>query len=104
VRSPEEALEKGEMEEKEEMEENQGTALPSPIYDAPDEFSALRLQAILEEAGVRAWVRSAAIPWIAGVTGSMKGYWGRVLVHPDDRDQATELVRDYLASLDDDGS
>ena len=72
---------------------------PVPIYEAPDEFSALRVQALLEGAGMIAVVESAQIPWIDGVLANIKGSWGRVLVHPADREAARELVAGYRASL-----
>jgi len=72
---------------------------PVAIYLAPDELSALRVAALLEDAEIAARVESAQIPWIDGVMSNIKGYWGKVLVHPDDQEAARELVADYLASL-----
>jgi hypothetical protein len=71
-----------------------------PVYKAPDEFSALRMQAVLEEAGIQAAVQSAQIPWVPSVMSHVKGYWGRVLVAPAAVDAAKEIVAEYLASLD----
>jgi hypothetical protein len=40
---------------------------------------------------------------VDGVMFNIKGYWGTVKVHPDDRDVAAEIVADYVASLAADG-
>ena len=45
-------------------------------------------------------MESAQVPWIDGVRANGEGYWGRVLVHPAEREAARELVAGYLASLD----
>lgn len=71
-----------------------------PVYRAPDELSALRVKALLEEAGLHATVRSAQIPWVGSVMSNINGYWGRVLVEAEDQAAAAELVADYLASLE----
>jgi hypothetical protein len=88
--------------------ESDGSETPSrdwvklvAAYLAPDELSALRIQALLEEAGIEARVESVQIPWIDGVMSNIKGYWGRVLVRPEDAEASRELVADYVASLGD---
>jgi len=69
------------------------------VYHAHDEFSALTMQAVLEEAGVHAAVQSMQMIF-AGVAGDAKGHWGRVLVNPVDLEHAREVVREYLGSLE----
>jgi len=71
------------------------------VYLAPDEFNALRIKTVLEEAGLDARVESAQIPWVDGIMSNIKGYWGRVLVPPDEYEAGKEIVNDYLASLGD---
>ncbi|MGD8395327.1 MAG: DUF2007 domain-containing protein [Candidatus Eiseniibacteriota bacterium] len=70
-----------------------------PVYRAPDELSALRIHSILEEAGILARIQSGQIPWIDGVMSNIQGYWGRVLVRPEEREAAEELVEAYVDSL-----
>jgi Putative prokaryotic signal transducing protein len=70
------------------------------VYDAPDEFSALAVQALLSGSGIEAQVRSGQIPWVDGIMRNILGYWGRVLVEPDDYVRAKELLADYLRSLE----
>src|SRR5688572_5258995 len=71
-----------------------------PVYEAPDEFSALAVQALLAGSGIEARVRSGQIPWVDGIMRNLLGYWGRVLVEPDDYVRAKELIADYLRSLE----
>jgi hypothetical protein len=71
-----------------------------PVYQAPDEFSALAVQRVLLESEIGGQVRSAQIPGIEGIMKNIKGYWGQVLVAPEDYDRARELVADYLRSLE----
>jgi hypothetical protein len=71
-----------------------------PVYFAPDEFSALAVQRVLEEADIESRVRSVQIPWVDGVMGNIKGYWGQVLVPEEQFDQAREIVAEYLHSID----
>lgn len=71
-----------------------------PVYFAPDEFSALAVQRVLEEAEISSHVQSAQIPWVDGIMANIKGYWGRVLVAEDELDQAREIVTEYLKSIE----
>ena len=70
------------------------------VYNAPDEFSALAVQALLTGSGIEARVRSRQIPWVDGIMRNILGYWGHVLVEPDDYVRAKELIADYLRSLE----
>ena len=70
-------------------------------YLAPDEFSAIRIEGLLQEAGINATIESAQIPWVDGIMSNIKGYWGRVLVHPEDHELAAELVASYLEQIED---
>ncbi len=71
------------------------------VYLAPDEFNALRIKAVLEEADIDASIESAQIPWVDGIMSNIKGYWGRVQVHPEDEETAKEIITDYLSTLED---
>jgi len=85
-----------------------------PIYDAPDELSAIHVRAMLLSAGIEARIRSAQVPWLDGVLANVVGYWGQVLVPRVDVITARALLSAFLADveregraagpLDDDGS
>jgi hypothetical protein len=99
--APEEPLE---LEESGESEEKRVWVDLRPVYFAPDEFSALAVQRVLAGAGIDSHVRSLQFPWADGLMRNIKGYWGQVLVLPEDFDHAHELVEEYLNSLDSEGS
>ena len=71
-----------------------------PVYRAPDEFSALAVERVLAAEDIRSFVRSGQIPWVDGITSNLTGFWGQVLVAPEDYEQALALVTEYLASLE----
>ena len=54
-----------------------------PIYDAPNEDSAIHVCALLQGAGIEARIRSAQIPCFDGAFASAVGYWGQVVVPRD---------------------
>ncbi len=70
------------------------------VYRAPNEFSALAVQRVLTEADIPSHVRSGQIPWADGIMSNLTGYWGQVLVAPEDYDQALTLVAEYLQSIE----
>jgi len=67
------------------------------VYSAPDEFLALSVKALLEEAGIEAEVRSCQIPWYDGIAKMMRPAWGEVVVLARDRDRSMELVDAFLS-------
>jgi hypothetical protein len=71
-----------------------------PAYFAQDEFSAMAVQRVLDDAEIESHIRSVQIPWADGIMRNIKGYWGQVLVAPEDYERAHALVEEYLASLD----
>ncbi len=70
------------------------------VYRAPDEFSALAVERVLAAEEIRSLVRSGQIPWADGLMSNLTGYWGQVLVAPEDYEQALALVTEYLESLE----
>jgi hypothetical protein len=70
-----------------------------PVYRAPDEFSALAVQRVLAEQDIASLVRSAQIPWADGIMSTLKGYWGQLLVAPEDYVRARALVEAYLRAI-----
>jgi hypothetical protein len=78
------------------------------VYDAPDEDSAIHVQALLKSAGFDARIRSAQVPCFDGAFASAVGYWGQVVVPRETADGARELLKDLkrrlaLRLLSDDG-
>jgi hypothetical protein len=71
-----------------------------PVYRAPDEFSALAVERVLAAEDIRSFVRSGQIPWADGIMSNLTGFWGQVLVAPEDYEPALALVTEYLASLE----
>lgn len=70
------------------------------VYRAPDEFSALAVKRVLAAEDIPSHVRSGQIPWADGIMSNLTGYWGQVLVAPEDYEQALALVTEYLESLE----
>jgi hypothetical protein len=71
-----------------------------PVYLAPDEFTALAVQCLLEGSGIECRVRSEQIPWTDGIMRNIIGYWGQVLVPLAEVVRARALVDDYLKTLE----
>ncbi|HKX18230.1 MAG TPA: dihydrodipicolinate synthase family protein [bacterium] len=68
------------------------------VHTAGDEVEALMLQGALEQAGIPVALRSRQMPGYGAVFEKATGVWGDLLV-PDERaDDATALIRDYLAA------
>jgi len=68
-----------------------------PIYEAPNEDSAIHVQAWLASDGIPARVRSAQIPGFDGAFAMAVGFWGQVMVPRESAERARELVRRLLA-------
>ena len=67
-----------------------------PVYRAPDEPSAIHVEAMLRSAGIPARIRSAQIAAFDGVFASAVGYWGQVLVTREDLLRARALVEEFV--------
>jgi len=71
-----------------------------PVFDAPDELSAIHVRAMLQSAGIEARIRSAQVPWLDGVLANVVGYWGQVLVPRRDVLAARSLLSAYLEEVE----
>ncbi|MBU1700813.1 MAG: DUF2007 domain-containing protein [Candidatus Eisenbacteria bacterium] len=69
------------------------------VYNAPHEIAAISVQAVLEDVGIAAVVRSSFVPGYGGVAMTLSGSWGWVLVSPEDVSVAEEIIENYLRSL-----
>jgi hypothetical protein len=67
-----------------------------PAYHAPDEPSAIHVEAMLRSAGIASRIRSAQIPAYDGVFVAAVGYWGQVLVAREDLLAARALVEEFV--------
>lgn len=73
----------------------------SPVFEAPNEIAAISIQAVLEEEGVPAVVRSTLVPNYGAVAMTLAGCWGWVLVPADEAARGRSIVEAYLRSLGD---
>jgi hypothetical protein len=73
-----------------------------PVYDAPNEDSAIHVRAFLESAGIEARIRSAQVPGFDGAFAMAVGYWGQVLVPRREVVRARDLLEGFLGHLEDD--
>jgi len=71
-----------------------------PIYNAPDEDSAIHVHSFLVSAGIEARIRSAQVPWLDGVLANVVGYWGQVLVPRRDVIVARDLLEELQAQIE----
>jgi len=67
-----------------------------PVYEAPDEPSAIHVRAMLQSAGIAARIRSAQIAGFNGAFASAIGFWGQVMVPRDEVVTARALVADFV--------
>jgi len=67
-----------------------------PVYEAPDEVTAIHVQAFLIGAGLEARIRSAQVPCFDGAFAMAVGYWGHVLVTRGDFLRARALLENWL--------
>ena len=63
-----------------------------PVYKAPDEDSAIHVQALLASAGIEARIRSAQIPGFDGAFAMAVGFWGQVFVPRGEVIRAREVL------------
>jgi hypothetical protein len=72
------------------------------VYQASDEVTANLVAGVLEEAGIRTYIKSRQVPWMDGVMVNAEGYWGDVMVPQRERKLCLQLIMDFqLAILDD---
>jgi hypothetical protein len=71
-----------------------------PVYYAPDEPSAIHVEAMLRSAGIAARIRSAQIPAFDGVFAAAVGYWGQVMVTREDLLRARALVEEFVGEAE----
>ena len=67
------------------------------LYAPDDEVEARAIEALLRDAGVRFSIRANADTAYPGVLDMGRG-WGEIRVHPDDLEDAQNLVADWLES------
>lgn len=70
------------------------------IYEAPDEPTAIHIQAFLCGAGIDARIRSAQIAGFDGAYAAAIGYWGHVLVPLREVVRAKALLESFLAETE----
>jgi hypothetical protein len=73
-----------------------------PVFEAPHEVAAVSVQAVLQDEGIPAVIRSAHVPAYGGVSMSLSGAWGWVLVPRSFMPQARAIVQAYLRCLQSD--
>jgi len=68
-------------------------------YLAPDEFTAITLQTILEGQGIKAMIKRFETTWLDGLPKIMKGGWGEVLVDEHDIVDAKKYIEEFLQDI-----
>jgi NifB/MoaA-like Fe-S oxidoreductase len=69
------------------------------VFTAPDEFTAVTIQAMLQGKDIRAMIRRFETSWLDGLPRMMKGGWGEVLVDEDDLAEADAYVKEFFQDL-----
>lgn len=70
------------------------------VYSPPDEFMAKTIESLLEENGIKTFVKSYQVPMYDSVVTYIKGNWGEVLVRKKDERVAKELIDGFLQQDD----
>ena len=74
---------------------------PEVIHRVPDAAAGALLQGMLEHHGIRAVLRSTALPAYGLVRRDWStSAWGEILVAPGDAGEARSLIADYLLALE----
>lgn len=74
---------------------------PEVVHRVPDAAAGALLQGMLEHHGVRAVLRSTALPAYGSVRRDWStSAWGEILVGHADADEARALIADYLLALE----
>ena len=69
------------------------------VFRASSEMEALAIQAMLEDSGIPAAVRSRQIPMFDGIAKVYNPVWGFVVVLDDREVEARALITEYLKVL-----
>lgn len=70
------------------------------VYKAPDEFMAITIRSLLENEGMKVFVKSYQIAMYDNIAQMMRPWWGEIFVPDKDWGQAKSIVEDYLASFE----
>lgn len=70
------------------------------VFEAPSEFEALAIQALLEHEGIEAAVQSDQMPMYDGLAQALDPVWGSVVVRESFEKQARELIEGYMEAID----
>jgi hypothetical protein len=70
-------------------------AVMEAVYRAPNEDTAMIIRGILESEGIPVTLKSAQIPWYDGIMVMGEGYWGDVMVAPENAQRARDIVHAY---------
>lgn len=72
------------------------------VQSVPNEIVGYILKSVLEDEGIEAYLRSNEIPAYGGLKGTLaKSEWGDLLVPTYSLQRATECIKAYFASLED---
>jgi hypothetical protein len=71
------------------------------VFDAPDQFVAATVEALLLHEGISAVVRSRQMPMYDGLALMQNPVWGAVLVLEQDAGRAARMIDEYLRSTPD---
>jgi hypothetical protein len=82
----------------------EGDESPVVVHRVPDAAAGALLGGVLEHHGIRAVLRSTALPGYGSVRRDWStSAWGEIMVARRDEDEARTLIGDYLAALDQGG-
>jgi hypothetical protein len=74
---------------------------PQVIHRVPDAAAGALLEGMLEHHGIRAILRSTALPAYGSVRRDWStSAWGEILVSPGDAAEARSLIADYLQAIE----
>jgi hypothetical protein len=68
------------------------------VYKPENELMAMSIKSLLEEAGIKVIMHSFQMPWYNGLAKMMRPNWGEILVEEEEYDNALELIKQFLAS------
>jgi hypothetical protein len=74
---------------------------PVVVRRVPDAVAGALLCGVLEQEGIRTFLRAATLPGFSGVRRDWgTSAWGEILVAPTDVAEARAVLADYLAALE----
>jgi len=72
------------------------------LQEISDEVVGYVLKGVLEEVGIKVYLRPLRIPGYEGIRGSwVKSNWGDLLVPEEYLEEAREIIDEYMSSLKD---